>query len=83
MHRKGWLDATMQRARHRARRALERARQRSDDVADSTSTVNITGRANIVVTRNIGEEGVARATSAKQTLPIQQSGAEPDEKGER
>jgi hypothetical protein len=83
MHRQSWLQATVQRARHRARRALERARQQSGDAAASTSTINTTEQANVVVTMNVGEERVARAASARQAVAIRQPDPEPDKKGER
>src|SRR5690242_7633375 len=83
MRGKGWLKATIRDARRGARRALERARQQADEAATTAPTVTVTGRANIVATGNVGEEGEVRAASAEQTAPIRQTGRGPRDTGER
>jgi len=64
------------------KRAVEEARAGSGGASGSAHHVNVAGRANVVVAKNVGREGSSHAASSTQRVRIRQNGDETYEETE-
>ncbi len=82
MARTGDLRRRVEDLKQGVRRAAKATREAAGGPAPGVHDVNVAGRANVVIARNVGTDGSAHGASAIQRTRIRQSGDETHEQTE-